>query len=228
MKNDYIILYKSIGHHFQNKNLIIQALTHRSKRKQHNERLEFLGDSLLGFIIAEALYQKFPDEDEGNLSLLRIYLVCGKTLTGMAKNLNLGSYIILGAGELKTLGHRRSRLLEDAFEALIGAIYLDSDFNKTKSCILSWYQQKLETLKIAEHTKDPKSRLQEYLQNKIHMHPKYNVINIHGEDHNQTFIVEVSLGNLNKTFQAKGKSRKKAEHMAAKVALSELNSGMKI
>ena len=224
MIQDYAILYRAIGYHFQNQNLITQALTHRSKQKQHNERLEFLGDSILGFVIAEALYQKFPHENEGNLSLLRMYLVRGNTLTEMAKRFDLGTYMAFGVGELKSGGHKRARLLEDAFEALIGAIYLDSDLSTVKSCILAWYQDKLKTLNIEEHTKDPKSRLQEYLQSAIHMHPEYTVIDIQGKDHDQTFVVEVSLGDLNKTFQAKGKSRKQAEHMAASEALAALRS----
>lgn len=224
MIQDYAILYRAIGYHFHNQDLIIQALTHRSKQKQHNERLEFLGDSILGFVIAEALYQKFPHENEGNLSLLRMYLVRGNTLTEMAKRFDLGTHMAFGVGELKSGGHKRARLLEDAFEALIGAIYLDSDLNTVKSCVLSWYQHKLKTLNIEEHTKDPKSRLQEYLQSAIHMHPEYTVIDIKGKDHDQTFVVEVSLGDLNKTFQAKGKSRKQAEHMAASAALAALQS----
>lgn len=223
MTLDYAVLYHVIGYFFQDKELVTQALTHRSKKKQHNERLEFLGDAILSFIIAEALYQRFPNENEGNLSLLRTYLVRGNTLTEMAKRFNIGAYMAFGAGELKSGGgHTRGRLLEDAFEALIGAIYLDSNLSTVKSRILSWYEEKLTMLDIKKNTKDSKSRLQEYLQNKIHMHPQYSVLDIQGKDHDQTFVVEVFLGKLNKKFQAEGKSKKQAEHMAASMALSAL------
>ncbi len=224
MTQDLDKLYRLINYTFKNPALIQQALTHRSKTKAHNERLEFLGDSVLGCVIAEALYHKYPHEDEGILSLLRMYLVRGKTLTDMAKHFELGEFMSFGVGELKSGGHKRSRLLEDAFEALIGAIYLDSDFITAKNCILAWYDEKLNALNIEEHTKDPKSRLQEYLQAAIHMPPHYEVINITGEDHDQTFTVEVSLGSLNQCYRAQGKSRKQAEHGAAKAALKAINN----
>ncbi|WP_192483783.1 MULTISPECIES: ribonuclease III [Cysteiniphilum] len=224
MTIDYTPLYRSIGYHFNNEALITQALTHRSKQKQHNERLEFLGDSILGFVIAEALYQKFPHEDEGSLSLLRMYLVRGKTLTDMAKHFDLGEYMSFGVGELKSGGHKRARLLEDAFEALIGAIYLDSDMLVVKERILHWFKDVLATLNVEEHTKDPKSRLQEYLQAEIQTHPIYSIIATEGLDHDQTFTVEVSLGSLEHSYRAKGKSRKQAEHNAAKEALKAIKA----
>ena len=219
MTQNLATLYKLINYPFKNEALIRQALTHRSRQKAHNERLEFLGDAVLGCVIAEALYHQFPNENEGILSLLRMSLVRGKTLTDMANLFRLGEFMAFGVGELKSGGHKRPRLLEDAFEAIIGAIYLDSDFDTAKSCVLSWYAEKLKTLNIEEHTKDPKSRLQEYLQSEIHMQPVYTVINIEGEDHDQTFEVEVSLGSLNQCYLAKGKSRKEAEHAAARQAL---------
>ncbi len=219
MITDYTPLYRNIGYRFNDEELVEQALTHRSKQKKHNERLEFLGDSILGFVIAEALYQKFPHEDEGNLSLLRMYLVRGKTLTNMAKQFNLGEYMSFGVGELKSGGHKRARLLEDAFEALIGAIYLDSDVLTVKERILYWFKDVLSKLSVEEHTKDPKSKLQEYLQAKIQTHPVYSIVATEGLDHDQTFTVEVSLGSLAQTYRAKGKSRKEAEHEAAKAAL---------
>ncbi|WP_119343582.1 ribonuclease III [Facilibium subflavum] len=215
-------LYRLIGYQFKDESLANQALTHRSKNKKHNERLEFLGDAILSMIIAEKLYHQFPNEDEGNLSLLRMYLVRGKTLTDMAQHFKLGEYMVFGIGELKSGGHKRARLLEDAFEALIGAIYLDSDLDTVKRCILNWYQDKLKNLSVEEHTKDPKSRLQEYLQGTIQMKPVYQVTNIEGDDHDQTFCVEVSLGSLDQTYQGKGKSRKAAEHQAAKTALDHV------
>ena len=220
--SNYHILYRIIGYHFNSEELITQALTHRSKNSQNNERLEFLGDAILGFVIAEAIYHKFPQESEGNLSLLRMYLVRGNTLTEIAKNFDLGTYMNFGIGELKSGGNKRARLLEDALEALIGAIYLDSSLKTVKSCILSWYKDKLKNLNIKEYVKDPKSRLQEYLQSKIHMKPTYTVIDVQGKNHDQIFLVEVFLDKLNKKFQGKGKSKKQAEHMAARLALASL------
>ena len=224
MMTEYASLYRNIGYHFNNEELIAQALTHRSKQKKHNERLEFLGDSILGFVIAEVLYQQFPYEDEGNLSLLRMYLVRGKTLTDMAKRFNLGEYMSFGIGELKSGGHKRARLLEDAFEAMIGAVYLDSDMQIVKECILRWYENILNILNVEEHTKDPKSTLQEYLQAKIHTPPIYTIITTEGFDHDQTFTVEVSLGELNQCYRGVGKSRKQAEHAAAKAALASIET----
>ena len=219
---DYTSLYRSIGYQFKNEKLIAQALTHRSKQKQHNERLEFLGDSILGFVIAEALYQQFPSEDEGSLSLLRMYLVRGKTLTNMAKHFNLGEHMSFGMGELKTGGYKRARLLEDAFEAMIGAIYLDSNMLIVKERILYWFKDVLAVLNVEEHTKDPKSKLQEYLQAKIQRHPIYTILATEGLDHDQTFTVKVSLSSLEQSYFARGKSRKQAEHEAAKEALKAI------
>lgn len=224
--DDYNILYEAIGYFFKNKDLIVQALIHRSKRKNHNERLEFLGDSILSFIIAESLYLKFPHRDEGQLSLLRMYLVRGDTLCKIAKYFNLGSYIILGFGEIKSGGYEKPRLLEDAFEALIGAIYLDSDFNTIKSCILSWYKDEFISLDIEDilYVKDVKTRLQEYVQHKNHTYPIYKILKIEGLDHDKRFFVELSLEGLDRSFHAQGKSRKEAERNAANIALSYLFS----
>lgn len=219
---NYHFLYHNIGYHFKNETLIAQALTHRSKNKKNNERLEFLGDSILGFVIAEVLYQRFAHEDEGNLSLLRTALVRGKTLTDMAKYFNLGKYMSFGAGEIKSGGHKRARLLEDAFEAMIGAIYLDSNMTTTRTCILYWYRDVLEKLSVKKYIKDSKSKLQEYLQSRIQAHPLYQVIATKGLDHDQIFTVEVSLGSMRKKYQATGKSRKQAEHAAAEKALQAI------
>jgi len=222
MLQDIEKICRLIKYNFKNKDLLLQALTHRSKNKKHNERLEFLGDAVLSMVIAERLYIQFPYENEGNLSLLRMYLVQGKTLTDMANKFHLGENMSFGVGEIKSGGHKRARILEDAFEALIGAIYLDSDYSTAKECILSWYDDKLKILNVDEHTKDSKTKLQEILQGQIQMKPNYKVISIEGEDHNQTFHVEVSLASMNKSFQATGKSRKSAEHEAARIALMNI------
>ncbi|MFZ9034934.1 MAG: ribonuclease III [Francisellaceae bacterium] len=215
-------LYRHIGYHFKNPKHIERALTHRSHSKEHNERLEFLGDSILGFVIAEALYHQFPHQPEGILSLLRMSLVRGKTLTDMATRFKLGDYMRFGIGELKSGGHTRSRLLEDAFEAMIGAIYLDSDLETIKALILQWYCDKLKHIDIERDTKDPKSRLQEYLQKEIQQRPDYQVLNVEGDNHNQLFTVAVSLGDKNKTYEGTGKSIKSAEQAAAKAALKAI------
>jgi ribonuclease-3 len=223
MTQDLNRLYRLIGYRFNEPSILQQALTHKSKNKNNNERLEFLGDSILDCVISEALYYKFPKKNEGVLSVLRMYIVCGKTLTDMAKRFCLGEFMSFGVGEIKSGGHKRSRLLEDAFEALIGAIYIDSGFYNTKICILRWYKDKLESLDVEKHIKDPKSCLQEYLQASINMRPTYKIINITGKDHDQTFMVEVSLGVASQSYQAEGKSRKQAEHTAARIALAAIN-----
>ena len=133
-------LSKKIGYSFEQPELLIQALTHRSAKGQHNERLEFLGDSILGFVIAEALFEKFPKHDEGDLTRMRSSLVKGVTLAEIGRDFNLGEYLILGPGELKSGGHRRESILEDAIEAIIGAVYLDSNITQCKDLILNQLQ----------------------------------------------------------------------------------------
>jgi len=216
-------LSKSIGYNFKNASLLIQAITHRSAKGQHNERLEFLGDSILGFVIAEALYEQFPKHDEGDLTRMRSSLVKGVTLAELGRDFNLGEYLILGPGELKSGGHRRESILEDAIESIIGAVYLDSDINTCKVLILTWFAQRLSIIKPGNDQKDPKTRLQEYLQGRKIALPDYEVIDTTGQSHNQQFTVRCNTSVINREVVAKGTSRRKAEQGAAQQVLAIIN-----
>lgn len=227
MKNnphDLARLTKKLGYNFNDQSLLLQALTHRSAKGRHNERLEFLGDSILGFVIAEALFEKFPSHDEGDLTRMRSSLVKGVTLAEIARDFNLGECLILGPGELKSGGHRRESILEDAIEAIIGAIYLDSDITNCKQLILTWFEKRLSVIKPGNEQKDPKTRLQEYLQGRKIALPSYEVIDTTGQSHNQQFTVRCITEVLADEVIAKGTSRRKAEQAAAEqiLALIEL------
>lgn len=213
-----------LGYQFKNQALLQQALTHRSAKGLHNERLEFLGDSILGFTIADALYQKFPKASEGELTRMRSSIVKGTTLAKLALEFGLGDYLILGAGELKSGGHRRESILEDAVEALIGAIYLDSDIEKTRTIILLWFSKHLESIDPNKQQKDPKTQLQEYLQGRNEPLPNYEVINVTGQSHNQEFTVSCIVACLSAKVITKGTSRRKAEQAAAKQILEQINN----
>lgn len=208
-------LSKSIGYTFKEPKLLVQALTHRSAKGAHNERLEFLGDSILGFVIAETLYKKFPQQAEGDLTRMRSSLVKGVTLAEVGRGFELGQHLILGPGELKSGGHRRDSILEDAVEAIIGAVYLDSDLPTCKALILSWFEKRLTEIKPGQEQKDPKTRLQEYLQGRKIALPQYEVINTTGQSHNQQFTVRCTTSVLKGEVITKGSSRRKAEQSAA-------------
>ncbi len=217
--HDIARLTKKLGYRFKKSELLIQALTHRSARSCHNERLEFLGDSILGFVIAEALFEQFPTHDEGDLTRMRSSLVKGVTLAEIARDFNLGECLILGPGELKSGGHRRESILEDAIEAIIGAVYLDSDISTCKALILTWFAKRLGVIKPGNEQKDPKTRLQEYLQGRKIALPSYEVINTTGQSHNQEFTVRCLTPVVQNTVIAKGTSRRKAEQAAAEQIL---------
>ncbi len=213
-------LTKKLGYEFNEPSLLVQALTHRSAKGAHNERLEFLGDSILGFVIAEALYEKFPKHDEGDLTRMRSSLVKGVTLAEVARDFNLGECLILGPGELKSGGHRRESILEDAIEAIIGAVYLDSNIERCKALILNWFEKRLTVIKPGNEQKDPKTRLQEFLQGRKIPLPSYEVIDTTGQSHNQEFTVRCQTSVINEAVVAKGTSRRKAEQAAAQQILS--------
>ncbi len=212
-------LSKKISYSFNQPSLLIQALTHRSAKGAHNERLEFLGDSILGFVIAEALFEKFPNHDEGDLTRMRSSLVKGVTLAEIGRSFDLGEYLILGPGELKSGGHRRESILEDAIEAIIGAVYLDSNISRCKSLILNWFSLRLSVIKPGNDQKDPKTRLQEYLQGRKIPLPHYEVIDTSGQSHNQQFTVRCSTEVIDTEVISKGTSRRKAEQAAAEKVL---------
>ena len=214
-------LSKRLTHDFVNVNLLTQALTHRSYGAHNNERLEFLGDGALNFIIANQLYQRFPKLAEGDLSRLRAQLVKEATLSEIAFQLNLGDALKLGEGELKSAGWRRPSILADALEAIIGAVYLDSGFAAAESFVLGLYADKLSTIDPKVIDKDPKSLLQELLQSKKIAVPEYSVTFTSGEAHAQKFVVECVIEKHNIRTEGEGTSRRIAEQQAAQLALLE-------
>lgn len=216
-------LARRLGHDFSDVSLFELALTHRSCGKRNNERLEFLGDSILNFVIAEALYAKFPAAREGQMSRLRARLVKGETLSEIARELGIGDYLRLGSGELKSGGFRRDSILADAVEAIIGAIYLDTDMDRVRPFILGWFQSRLDSLDLNESLKDSKTRLQEFLQSRRESLPKYELLSVEGEAHAQTFHIRCDVAMLNEPTDGVGNSRRQAEQEAARAALESLN-----
>lgn len=214
-------LAKRLSHVFVNDDLLTQALTHRSFGAHNNERLEFLGDGALNFIIANQLYQRFPKLAEGDLSRLRAQLVKEATLSELAMSLNLGDALRLGEGELKSAGWRRPSILADALEAIIGAIYLDSGFAAAEAFVLGLYAGKLDTIDPKVIDKDPKSLLQELLQSRKIAVPEYTVTLTSGEAHAQQFVVECFIEKHNIRTTGEGSSRRLAEQQAAQLALLE-------
>lgn len=214
-------LSKILDIKFQNLDLLTAALTHRSylAHEENNERLEFIGDSILNFIISEALYKKFPEKPEGQLSRYRSNLVCAESLTSIAKELNLADYIFKGAGEKNI----RDSTLADTLEAVIGAIYWDAGFETCRIKVLLWFQSRLESLSPDVEGKDPKTLLQEYLQAQKKPVPTYEVIKIHGKAHDQRFEIEC-IADTNLKARAEGVSRRKAEQAAAAQILEKLKN----
>ena len=209
-----------IHYQFKDESLLSTALTHRSYSKNsNNERLEFLGDSVLGLVISENLYIRADQAAEGELSRLRASLVKEEALAKVARDINLGDYLNLGSGELKSGGYRRASILSDAIEALFGAIYMDAGFEQCKQTILFLYEDYLVTLPRQTDLKDPKTALQEHLQGRKLELPEYEVIKTEGKSHDQIFTVACRVRQLNIRTEGKGSSRKKAEQMAASIAL---------
>lgn len=215
-------LHKRLKYQFNNADLLVQALTHRSYSAHNNERLEFLGDGALNFIIATQLFLKFPKLAEGELSRLRAQLVKEATLSEIAQTLDLGDALRLGEGELKSAGWRRPSILADALEAIIGAIYLDGGFIEAEKFVLALYTDKLLNIDPKVIDKDPKSQLQEYLQSRKLAVPEYAVIETSGEAHAQTFVVECRIHKHQICTSGQGTSRRLAEQAAAQLALMEL------
>ena len=217
-------LARKCQYQFQDPALLTAALTHRSKHSVNNERLEFLGDAILGFVIADELYRRFPDAAEGELSRCRSSLVKGEALAKLARRLELGDYLQLGPGELKSGGYRRNSILADAYEAVIGAIYLDGGLEQARAFIRLNYQDTLPTLSIDDATKDAKTQLQEFLQARRLALPTYNVTATSGSAHEQTFKVSCHVEDFNVNTEGDGSSRRKAEQMAASAALSQIKA----
>ena len=221
MLSDPSSLSKNLGYNFNDLNLLKTALSHRSIGKNNNERLEFLGDSVIGYVIAEELYQRFGDESEGNLSRYRSLLVKGDTLASIARHFNVGQFLKLGGGELKSGGFRRASILADAMEAIIGAITLDSNIEQARVCILTWYKDRLDNIKTLD-LKDPKTRLQEALQARKFDLPQYKVISVNGKEHAQIFQVDCHIEELELTITAEGSSRRSAEQKSAELMLEKI------
>lgn len=198
MNPDLSRLERKLGYRFKDQDLMVLALTHRSFAGRNNERLEFLGDAILNFVAGEALFERFPQAREGQLSRLRARLVKGETLAVLARGFELGEYLRLGSGELKSGGFRRESILADALEALIGAIYLDAGMDAARERVLDWLTGELDGLTLVDTNKDPKTRLQEFLQSRACELPRYEVVDIQGEPHCRTFMVECQVSCLMK------------------------------
>jgi len=211
-------LCRTIRYRFSDPRLLRQALTHRSAGVPNNERLEFLGDSILNCIIAQDLYRRYPKLSEGELSRLRAYLVKEQRLAEVAVKLALGDYLILGEGEMKSGGYRRPSILADTVEALIGAVFLDSGFAQAVEVIATLYHGMLENLDAKAVGKDPKTLLQEYAQSRKYALPRYTVVTTSGEAHQQNFEVECVIPELNICSHGSGSSRRGAEQDAAQAA----------
>jgi ribonuclease-3 len=215
-------LERQLGYTFKDSELMLLALTHRSFAGRNNERLEFLGDAILNFVAGEALFERFPQAREGQLSRLRARLVKGETLALLARGFDLGEYLRLGSGELKSGGFRRESILADALEALIGAIYLDAGMQAARERVLAWLTTELDSLTLVDTNKDPKTRLQEFLQSRACELPRYEVVDIQGEPHCRSFFVECQISLLNEKTRGQGASRRIAEQVAAAAALIAL------
>lgn len=217
-------LQQHLGHAFSDASLLQQALTHRSHGQPNNERLEFLGDSVLNCVVATILYQHFGRLDEGDLSRLRANLVKQQSLYEIAQRLELSQYLVLGEGEQKSGGFRRPSILADTLEALFGAIYLDGGFPAAQKVISSLYAPIMKTVDPKTLGKDAKTLLQEYLQSKKISLPVYSVVATHGAAHNQVFEVECSVPKLDVHVVASGGSRRAAEQAGAKLALERVQA----
>jgi len=217
-----------IGLHFHNQSLILRALTHRSTINEStfligdNERLEFLGDAVIGLVAAEFLYQRFPEKREGALTAMRAYLVRKETLARFARDIHLGEYLLMGRGEAESGGKERDSTLSSAFEAVVGALYLDQGMSAVEKFLIPFFNPELRRLQSDQLTKDAKSRLQEWSQAELKQTPSYVTIDTSGPDHDREFTIEVRIGD--KVYgQGKGKSKQQAAQAAAQDALERVN-----
>ncbi|MGD8177024.1 ribonuclease III [Marinimicrobium sp. ARAG 43.8] len=215
-------LQRRLGYEFRDAALLDLALTHRSHGARNNERLEFLGDSILNFVIGEALFRRFPEAREGQLSRLRSQMVKGETLAALARELELGECLRLGEGEMKSGGHRRESILADTVEALIGAMYQEAGFERCAEQVRAWYQTRLDGLSLEAPAKDAKTRLQEFLQAHQLPLPEYVVVEVEGEAHAHRFTIECRVSSLKEVARAQASSRRVAEKQAAAEVLEKL------
>jgi ribonuclease-3 len=215
-------LEKTLRYRFQNAELFRQALTHRSATHRNNERLEFLGDAVLDFVVSEAVYLARPEASEGDLSKLRASLVKDDTLAEIALQLDLGEHLILGSGERKTGGHRRESILADALEAIFGAVFLDSGFDAAKVVIDGVFETRYRDLPDVEDLRDPKTRLQEWLQARKMSLPEYELVQTSGQDHKQRFRVTCTIVETSAVTHGESTTRRKAEQKAARKMIDRL------
>lgn len=222
MQNNLSRLCRHLDYEFKTPTLLKRALTHRSASSSNNERFEFLGDSILSMVISHALFEQFPDQNEGQLSRLRAHLVKGEMLANIALELQLGDYLYLGQGELKSGGFRRASTLADALEATFAAVFFDGGFDAVRQVILKLYRSRLDDPELSDTLKDAKTQLQEYLQSKKSSLPKYTLINVVGEEHDQMFYVRCDVAGLNQSTEGHAETRRKAEQIAAKQLLQNI------
>ncbi len=216
-------LIRRLGYVFKDESLLDRALTHRSAGSGHNERLEFLGDSIINFIMAEILFRAQPEAREGQLTRLRALLVRRDTLAAVARELELGAALKLGGGELKSGGRDRDSILADALEALVGSVYLDSGMESCRELVERLFSAKIEQAQKRRGVKDAKTRLQEHLQAKGLPLPTYEVVEVKGAPHDQEFQVFCRVATLDNPTCGTGGSRRKAEQAAARLALEQLD-----
>jgi len=217
-------LKQSLNYEFTNEQPLQQALPHRSAQDLNNQRLEYLGDAVLDFIISEAVYLQRPDASEGVLSRLRSSLVKDATLAELAIDLGVGEHLILGSGEKKSGGHRRASILADALEAIFGAVYLDSGFNEAKRIIQNAFADRLVEIPDSAERRDPKTRLQELVQSRQIALPDYQVEKVEGKAHKQTFSVRCTIAELDASTTGQGSTRRDAEQESAEQMLSLLET----
>jgi ribonuclease-3 len=214
-------------HAFTDRDLLRQALTHRSVGPCHNERLEFLGDALVNLFVADALYRRWPKADEGALTRARAELVRESALATVSRTLGIGERLLLGPGELKSGGHRRDSILADALEALIAAIYLDAGYAVCRDVVLPWFQPGVDALPSGKVGKDAKTRVQEWLQARQLPLPEYELIETMGEEHQRTFRIRAGTGNPAWQAEGVGSSRRAGEQQAAAALLEQLEQSGK-
>ncbi|HSG90536.1 MAG TPA: ribonuclease III [Pseudomonadales bacterium] len=222
---DSAVLEERLGHVFADGSLLELALTHRSRSgSRNNERLEFLGDAFLGFVVAAELFDRHPGSQENELTLIRASLVRRRTLAELARELSLGDFLLLGQGELRSGGFRRDSILADAVEALIGAVLLDGGEAPARALVLSMLGTRLDDARPGVVAKDPKTRLQEFLQGKGEALPEYRIAEVHGSDHDQVFVVECRVATRDLSVAGRGASRRAAEQQAAQDTLEMLEA----
>ncbi|MBA2651195.1 MAG: ribonuclease III [Tatlockia sp.] len=215
-------LANRLGYTFKNLSFLKQALTHCSAGSENNERFEFLGDSILNFIISDALFTMFPEQSEGQLSRLRAFLVKGEMLAEIAVEIELGDFLYLGQGELKSGGFRRASILADALEAVIAAVFLDGGIAESKKLLLKLYSSRLADECLNNNVKDAKTQLQEFLQAQKKPLPEYKLIKIDGEEHDQIFHISCKVSGIKEASLGYGANRRKAEQHAAIQLLQRL------